>query len=758
MMFRPWHDDYRTTLALIATLPVLVFCGLIALFGYFSTSLPALAWPGITIFAVILSMISKLIYQHLVTHFLQPLSSISAVITTNGKPCSVTASTSHQSVTSLDRLENSQSLTALPTRLKTFLTIQQAATIVAAKQATRQLQRSEDKRRFALQRKLTRIEQALDLVEKQNIRLTNDQKSDREEQLQLSYLINNSLQSITGFTNLLGGTSPNATLKKQIHSSATQLLFYQAEITTRMTPGFTGKEPNSEAEFSLRDAIDDVIALLQPLLTRYGCELLPVYDRLCQHDLIGNELALKSIIFNYLLACLTAAPPQSLTTFLLHISRMADNQFDNQLDQLDQLDNQHQCLRLSLDSAVRQTISEPTARLSQLVDSIKGEIKGNGLYIPVNCTSTTIRLAPAGLTATVHGRNPRQAYGLSHRLEQLGIEILEPGSAADLCFIGHDEHAEILSITASLATNTDVLLLNNTRTLSRSDWLVMPQPLRQSELIRLLTNKYSLAAAQQLNILVVDDDLLARQFLATLLRQSGYNVLAASDGEQAISCVISQTVDLIFMDIHMPHMNGLEAIQELRTTYGLKLPIIALTAHLLNSERAATIAAGANEILIKPLTIDYLNQNLTTWISGEFGSDLAPGEAFQAIPIFDRELAFRIANQQPDLALEMLDLFMQSLPQDRAKLKQGITDNNIGLMREVVHRLNGACQFCGIPRVQSTIDRLETLIKADAAKDLPIALHQAQQELDALEQWYRETPNPLLEIPRTNLRQLPGNT
>ena len=153
-----------------------------------------------------------------------------------------------------------------------------------------------------------------------------------------------------------------------------------------------------------------------------------------------------------------------------------------------------------------------------------------------------------------------------------------------------------------------------------------------------------------------------------------------------------------------------------------------------------------------------VNQNLTTWISGEFGSDLAPGEAFQAIPIFDREIAFRIANQQPDLALEMLDLFMQSLPQDRAKLKQGITDNNIGLMREVVHRLNGACQFCGIPRVQSTIDRLETLIKADAAKDLPIALHQAQQELDALEQWYRETPNPLLEIPRTNLRQLPGNT
>jgi len=266
------------------------------------------------------------------------------------------------------------------------------------------------------------------------------------------------------------------------------------------------------------------------------------------------------------------------------------------------------------------------------------------------------------------------------------------------------------------------------------------------------------AAEQQLNILVVDDDHLARQFLVTLLRQSGYNVLEATDGEQAISCVVSQAVDLIFMDIHMPRMNGLEATRELRTTYNQKLPIIALTAHLLNSERTATIAAGANDILIKPLNIDYLNQNLTAWISGGLGSDLAASEASQTTPIFDRELAFRLANQQPDLALEMLDLFMQSLPQDRAKLNRGITDNNIGLTREVVHRLNGACQFCGIPRVQSTINRLETLIKTNAAKDLPIALHQAQKELDALEQWYRETPNPLLEIPRTNLRQLPGST
>jgi two-component system, NarL family, sensor histidine kinase BarA len=154
------------------------------------------------------------------------------------------------------------------------------------------------------------------------------------------------------------------------------------------------------------------------------------------------------------------------------------------------------------------------------------------------------------------------------------------------------------------------------------------------------------------------------------------------------------------------------------------------------------------------LNFDLLNQHLTTWIRGNVDTESERDEASQTTPIFDTELAFTIANQQPDLAIEMLDLFMQSLDRDRAKLNQAIADNNMELMRDVVHRLNGASQFCGIPRVQAAICRLESLIKTDAANDLPIVLHQVQQELNALEQWYSQTPNPLLEFPRTSLRQL----
>lgn len=738
MMFRPLHNDYRTTLALVATLPTLAFFGSIVLYGYFSTSLPALAWPGITILAVILSMLGSLIYQHLATHFLQPLISINALMTMDVEPNSTLKPPAHHN------LKGVHSLPSLPARLNTFLATQQSTARLDAEQKHRQLQTFDNQRRFTLQQKLARIEQTLDQAAKQQIRLGDNQKSDVAEQLQLSYLIDNSLRLITSFTNLLGISSATMPLKRQMRTSATGLLFYQAEMRTRMTPGITCAQPNNHTEFILRDCIDDVIALLQPLLARSGAELLPIYDEHCQHDLAGDESTLKSIIFNYLLACITATTPEPHATYLLHINLTTDYGEDEETHHL----------HLAPDSVHWQTTPKPTARLSQSVNSVKGEIRQDGLHIPANYSITTIRLAPAGLTAIVHGRNPSQTQGLTHRLRQLGINVLEPQSTADLCLIGLDDHQQIMSITASLPPSTDVLLLNNTRTYSRSDWLILPQPLRQSDLVTLLANKYSVAAKQQLNILVVDDDHLARQFLSTLLRQSGYNVSEATDGEQAISYATTQSVDLIFMDIHMPRMNGLEATRELRTTHGLSLPIIALTAHLLDSERAAIITAGANDILIKPLNFDLLNQHLTTWIRGNVDTESERDEASQTTPIFDTELAFTIANQQPDLAIEMLDLFMQSLDRDRAKLNQAIADNNMELMRDVVHRLNGASQFCGIPRVQAAICRLESLIKTDAANDLPIVLHQVQQELNALEQWYSQTPNPLLEFPRTSLRQL----
>jgi len=91
------------------------------------------------------------------------------------------------------------------------------------------------------------------------------------------------------------------------------------------------------------------------------------------------------------------------------------------------------------------------------------------------------------------------------------------------------------------------------------------------------------------------------------LQSRGYNLLLAKNGKQAVDLAKSERPDLILMDIQMPEMNGLEAIRRIRTFTNLcELPIIALTALAMQSDREICLTTGANEYLAKPVQLRYL--------------------------------------------------------------------------------------------------------------------------------------------------------
>lgn len=103
-------------------------------------------------------------------------------------------------------------------------------------------------------------------------------------------------------------------------------------------------------------------------------------------------------------------------------------------------------------------------------------------------------------------------------------------------------------------------------------------------------------------ILVVEDNPINQKVLATLLRKRGYEVDVANDGAQAVQCVAEKTYGLIFMDLQMPVLDGLEAARLIRTCSGLpQPPIIAVTAYTLNGEQERCLEAGMNGYLPKPV-------------------------------------------------------------------------------------------------------------------------------------------------------------
>lgn len=118
----------------------------------------------------------------------------------------------------------------------------------------------------------------------------------------------------------------------------------------------------------------------------------------------------------------------------------------------------------------------------------------------------------------------------------------------------------------------------------------------------------SLAARCPLRILLAEDNAVNQKVAQKILAMLGYSLDIASNGLEVLHALKRQRYDLIFMDIQMPEMNGFEATETIRsgTDESKDIYIIALTAGVLNEERAHVFQAGANDFLAKPIRVNEL--------------------------------------------------------------------------------------------------------------------------------------------------------
>jgi len=119
-----------------------------------------------------------------------------------------------------------------------------------------------------------------------------------------------------------------------------------------------------------------------------------------------------------------------------------------------------------------------------------------------------------------------------------------------------------------------------------------------------------------LAILVVDDNAINRKLLSVLLLEAGVEVVEASDGFEALARAAERPFDLIFMDIRMPGLSGIDTTIALRASEkgsDKKMPIVALTAHAMPEERESFFAAGMDDCLTKPVDEAQLWSVVEQW-------------------------------------------------------------------------------------------------------------------------------------------------
>ena len=119
-----------------------------------------------------------------------------------------------------------------------------------------------------------------------------------------------------------------------------------------------------------------------------------------------------------------------------------------------------------------------------------------------------------------------------------------------------------------------------------------------------------------MKVLLVEDNEMNRDMLSRRLERRGYQVVLALDGQQGVDLARAEAPDLILMDMSLPVLDGWEATRQLKALPETRaIPIIALTAHAMSSDRDKALAAGSDDYDTKPIELPRLLEKIEALLS-----------------------------------------------------------------------------------------------------------------------------------------------
>jgi diguanylate cyclase (GGDEF)-like protein len=231
-------------------------------------------------------------------------------------------------------------------------------------------------------------------------------------------------------------------------------------------------------------------------------------------------------------------------------------------------------------------------------------------------------------------------------------------------------------------------------------------------------------------VLVAEDNDINQQIIEELLTYAGVTVEFAGNGRVAVGRVLADPsqYDAVLMDVQMPDMGGLEATGLIRKQVdATRLPIIAMTAHAMESERLACLDAGMNDHLSKPVDPENLLRTLRRWIKAPSRvrtqtteappllgiKDLLPG----ALPPFDVPAALVRVNGNQALLRKLIVRFHEQFSNASAELRRLLADGNVADAERLAHTLGGVAKQLGANELAEAASAVENAIRAGGTSD-----------------------------------------
>jgi len=233
-----------------------------------------------------------------------------------------------------------------------------------------------------------------------------------------------------------------------------------------------------------------------------------------------------------------------------------------------------------------------------------------------------------------------------------------------------------------------------------------------------------------IKVLAVDDNEANLKLINALLLEQVSNVVLSDTGMKAYELCKNETFDLIFMDIQMPIMDGISTLKAIRKdSCNRETPIIAVTAHALSGEKEKMQQQGFNAYMTKPIDETMLNHIIYEYCDVDHFINSTKQQLSPAIKVtqitkkaqatgdktsaaIDWPLALERTGGKEKLAIDMLTGLLDSLDETQININQALANNDLEQLKSLIHKLNGACCYTGVPNLANICQEIETQLKS----------------------------------------------
>jgi CheY-like chemotaxis protein/HPt (histidine-containing phosphotransfer) domain-containing protein len=259
-----------------------------------------------------------------------------------------------------------------------------------------------------------------------------------------------------------------------------------------------------------------------------------------------------------------------------------------------------------------------------------------------------------------------------------------------------------------------------------------------------------------LRVLLCDDNLINQKVAMRLLSQMGYSPKLAGNGIEALSALESEPFDMIFMDVMMPEMDGLEATRKIRQrqqdrtknpNYKAHMVIVAMTASVMPGDREKCLEAGMDDYLSKPVRPEDIRLVIERWgTKAGLGNcaavrDCAVETAKVLVstdkimndkPPVDMERLNEFTEGNPENLTELVTLYVKQTTEQLGQLDAAVRTGDAPAVKRLAHSCAGASATCGMQRIVVPLRELERQGAEDKLTNAAELFSQITQEFELI--------------------------